>query len=265
MADRIVGMSMSFEFNQCMFIAPIGRLGLMGRTGPMEEDSLQRDFTYGLTFLLIALGIATFSVRGGWCYIFIWPSLSFLVVASAYFLGDVRLYGKRPDGTRHWIATCLLLPYLALVYLLWSTHVVLSNEPAWNNVNESLVISRRLHAGEWPADVVLVCDLTCEFVDPAPIRNSTQYFCHPILDAGSAPANELIEFATRIPPPSQGRVLIHCARGHGRTAMFAAVWLAVHKFVTTSDEAVALLTNVRPGIRLRRRQRQAVIDAISKL
>lgn len=226
---------------------------------------LQRDYFYGTAFSLIALAMTSRAVYGGWYLFLLWPALSFGSVGIAYWMGDARIFGKRADGTRHWLATIVLMPYLAFAYLAWSAQVALSRESAFNPVNESLVVSRRLRARELPPGVVQVCDLTCEFIDPELFRSQCDYHCYPILDAGSVSPSELAAMARAIAPPKNGQLLVHCANGHGRTGMFTAIWLVVHGFATTADDAFQLLQAARPGMRLRARQRRVVQAAVSAI
>ncbi|MCG6158570.1 phosphatase domain-containing protein [Rubinisphaera margarita] len=155
----------------------------------------------------------------------------------------------------------LLLPYLLFAHAVWAAQVALSSEAAANNVDPALIISRRLRGNEYPDDVGLICDLTCELSDPRLVRSRSTYRCHPILDAGTVSAAELIAFAKTVPPTDQGAVLIHCANGHGRTGMFAAIWLIVHGYAPSAEEAIALLKTARPGVRLRPRQFKVVAEA----
>lgn len=126
-------------------------------------------------------------------------------------------------------------------------------------------MSRRLRLNELPSDAVQICNLTCEFVDPAAFRLGHAYICHPILDAGATDAAELLSFARSLTPPGKGRLLIHCANGHGRTGMCAAVWLLAHGYAASADEAVKLIQKVRQGVSLRPRQYQLVRAAASLL
>jgi protein-tyrosine phosphatase len=220
---------------------------------------------YGTLFSLITIAIALFALRGGWYLGFVWPATSFGLVAVAYFLGDAKIFGKQADGSRYWIATILLLPYLLFVNIVWSAQVSISREHATSTVNDSLVVSRRLRAKEVPSEISQVCDLTCEFTDPRLLRSQLRYTCHPILDAGAVSARELIATARSIPPLRNERILIHCANGHGRTGMFAAIWLIVHEYATSADDALRALQSARPAISLRARQRQVVEDAVNIL
>jgi len=225
------------------------------------EVNLNRDYLYGTAFGFITFAILVMALRGGAFLFFVWPVLSFGVVSIAYFTNEARWFGKRGDGSRHWLATVALLPYITFAYTVWRMQVFLSREPAISLVNDSLAVSRRLLAHEAPADVDIVCDLTCELVDPESLRAKPGYCCHPILDAGTCSASELIDLARRLPPSTDRRLLIHCANGHGRTGMFAAVWLITHGFVETVDDALAMLRTARPGIGLRIRQRRLVVEA----
>lgn len=219
--------------------------------------------TYGTAFALIGAAIFWLAAHGGWNLFLVWPGISFAVVSVAYLSGDVRCFGKRMDGTRHWLACFILLPYLLFTKAVWMAQVTVSREPAAHTVNDSLVVSRRLRLAEMPSDVTHVVDLTCEFTDPRSIRQRWRYTCRPILDAGSAPAAELVSSIRALPPPMNGRLLIHCANGHGRTGMFAAIWLVAHGFATTAEDAITKLRAIRPGIGLRAGQRRVVIEAVN--
>jgi protein-tyrosine phosphatase len=223
---------------------------------------LHRDVTYGTAFALIGAAIFWLAAHGGWNVLLVWPGVSFAVVSVAYLSGDVRWFGKRTDGTRHWLSRLALLPYFLFTKTVWIAQITISREPAAHAVNDSLVVARRLRPAEMPSDVTDVVDLTCEFTDPRSIRQRLRYTCHPILDAGSAPAAELLSSIRALPPPMHGRLLIHCANGHGRTGMFAAIWLVAHGFSTTAEDAITKLRVVRPGVGLRAGQRRVVIEAI---
>jgi protein-tyrosine phosphatase len=135
-----------------------------------------------------------------------------------------------------------------------------SREPLANAANDWLVVSRRLRAGELTPDITQVCDLTCEFTTPRLIRRQVPYICYPILDAGGVFAAEPVELAKSLAPPKAGSTLMHRANGHGRTGMFAAIWLVTHGFAASADNAVARLQAARPRIRLRPRQRFGVVE-----
>ena len=59
-----------------------------------------------------------------------------------------------------------------------------------------------------------------------------------------------------------GEVYVHCAEGHGRTALVAAAILLVRGKAATSDEAVQLVLESRAKAHMNRQQRQA-LDALA--
>ena len=92
------------------------------------------------------------------------------------------------------------------------------------------------------------------------------YLREPLLD-GTAPFPESLDrtvawvMARRDPSlveETSGRVLIHCAQGHGRSAAVAACVLLATGEAQTVDEAIERMRASRPGIRLGRAQRAAV-------
>jgi hypothetical protein len=232
----------------------------------MSKTRSTRDLLFGIVFALIAHRLATAALRHSHLLVLLWPAVSFALVSAAYLIGEVRVFGKRRDGSRNPLATVMLLPYLMFARGVWLLQLSLSSAPATAQVNRSLVIARRMRAHELPADAALVCDLTCEFLDPKPIRSRPGYVTFPILDASIAPAEELIAMAQSLPPPAEGALVlfVHCAKGHGRTGMFAATWLMVHGFAKTADAAVAQLVAARPELKLRRKQR-AVLDDVQTM
>lgn len=228
-------------------------------------DRQRPDLVYGTAFLLIAGSILNLSLRGGLWLILILPGISFTVVAVAYFSGSAFLFGKRQNGTRHWLATMILWPYLLFAKAVWRLQISLFREPAFAMVNDSLIIARRLQLHEYPAGLGLVCDLTSELCDPVEIRNSRMYRCVPILDANGLRPVDLVAIVQSLQIATGSRLLIHCANGHGRTGMVAAAWLIQNEFALSVDDALAQLTSARRGIRLRRRQRESLEAAVAAM
>jgi hypothetical protein len=224
---------------------------------------MRRDL--GIGFLVSGLAClpfaATCELAGR--IVFGWLGLSLLCVGWAYLRHDTRVFGKRPDGTRHVAATLALLPYLAVLGLVWQLARLTSREPAVSQLDGPLWLARRLLAHELPAAVETIVDLTCEQVEPAGIRQRPHYVCVPILDATAPRLDELRAAVERV--AAADRVLIHCAQGRGRTGLFAAALLLRRGLAATPDEALARITAVRPGVRLSSVQRQALDDYASAL
>jgi protein-tyrosine phosphatase len=220
---------------------------------------------YGTSFLFIAVGTAYLACGGGWWATLAWPSAAFLVVSGAYFAGSPRLFGKQRDGRRAAVSSLVLLPYLLLTRLLWEMQTRMSQEPLWHVIDESLTVARRLRASELPTGVTTVVDLTAEMIDPKTVRALPGYRCLPLLDAGTMPPTALIELVRGLPNPGEGRLLIHCANGHGRTGTVAAAWLIFHGIAANPTVALERLQSQRPLLGLRRFQRASLDEAAGLL
>jgi protein-tyrosine phosphatase len=117
---------------------------------------------------------------------------------------------------------------------------------------------------EVPADVRLVVDMTAEFPRMASTPASVDYLCLPTLDA-SAPDLARCEALVRRIYAHPGPVYIHCAQGHGRSAVVAGALLYVRGVATTADDAIARMKRHRPGINLSSSQRAALAALCSRL
>lgn len=214
-----------------------------------------RDLKHGLVFLAVAACFGAYAMQGALWLLLAWPALSFGLVGVAYLAGNVRLFGKRGDGSRRLWASVALAPYLAFVHLVWFIWRCLDRRPAYQSVDHRLIVARRLLAAEYPKHVTHVFDLTCEFLDPRSIRSSTHYRSLPMLDAGTLSALELAAAVRGLRIDSDECLLIHCANGHGRTGLVAAAWLISQDPTLSIDAALERLRAARPPIRLRPCQR----------
>jgi protein-tyrosine phosphatase len=193
-----------------------------------------------------------------------WAALSAGGVASAYAGLGPRLFGKGLGGRLPWWSKLLFLPFLGLAHLVWHLQRLTSREAPFHVVDEQLVVGRRLLASEAPNDFDHYVDLTAEFDEPAAIRSRPSYRPFPILDAGVPSAEALDRLLDLI---RDGRVYIHCAQGHGRTALVAVALLAHRGRVTSVEDGLRLLRSRRPAVRLNRRQDafvRAFLDRKSK-
>jgi protein-tyrosine phosphatase len=205
----------------------------------------------GLGFVLI--GAAGYSLGHAWVLAAsLWPATSFLVVAAGYAGVGARVFAKRPDGSLPGLVLVLLLPYFAFTWGLWSL-LRLNGERCWDRVAPGVYLGRRAFAHELPADVSLIVDMTAEF--PRPRSTSQSYRCLPTLD-GFIPeevqCKALVDDLAAHPAP----VYIHCAQGHGRSAVVAGALLVKRGLAGNASEAEALLKRARPGVSLSRHQRQ---------
>ncbi len=211
-----------------------------------------------LGVLLVAVGI----VFGGWGWLLCWLGASFLWAGIAYIRGIHTAFAKRPDGAIPWWSWILHLPFFCYTNLVWEAMRWFNPAPAWNRVNDHLVIGRRLVGSELFSNFDNYVDLTAEFQDPDEARRMPGFLCFPILDAGAPGAAALKQWVERLRP---GRTYIHCAQGYGRTGLFATVYLLHTGAARTAGEALALLTDARPGVHLNTRQRRCIVEYIELL
>jgi protein-tyrosine phosphatase len=209
---------------------------------------------YGILFLILGgILILQAGMIGGVYWILVWPGLSFVAVAAAYFGLGPGVFGKQPDGTMAWYAVALLLPYLLLTWLTWHVARLISSENCCNKVVLGLYVGRRPLANEVPEDVTLIVDLTPEFAEVAAVRTARHYLAFPMLDTGVS-SEAAFEQLVRKVADWQGPVYIHCAQGHGRTGLVAAAVLIAKGHAATAEEAVSLLTRARPRLSLGKNQ-----------
>ncbi len=200
-----------------------------------------------LGLLLVFTGI-TGSVTLGWRIAAGWSGLAFLIAGLAYLLYWPWVFGKRSDGTQRGISIFLLLPYLSLIWLVWWLERRFSDNPSYHEI-DGLILGRRLTSGEVDFEPRLICDLTSEFPECARLRSLPGYRLVPILDARAPDPGWLRDQAEEL-ASSEGPVFIHCAQGHGRTGMMAALILMLRERELGAEDAVARLKKVRPGIGL---------------
>jgi hypothetical protein len=180
--------------------------------------------------------------------ILLWVGVAFSVVAIAYALGRPRLLMKRDDGSQPVLAWFILWPYFLLVRLSLLVYR-LSNRGnvAVAEVLPGVWFARRLTAREMRESGMLwsaVLDLAAEF--PRVALNGAAYRAVPMLD-GAVPSEAQVRDAVAWidEQAKSGKVLVHCALGHGRTGTVLVAWLLVHGHVPDVKAGVAHLLSRR--------------------
>jgi len=220
---------------------------------------------YGFYFLTMAILLTVASVvYGDWFYLLLWPALSFGYVSLGYFGLGTRVFGKRANGTLAWAAVLFLLPFYLCVWSVWHVMRLISFESKVDRVHDNLLVSRRLLSHELPNDVATVIDLTCEFQEPRALRLASNYLSLPILDAGALEPVDLVATIKKI-IVMEGPILIHCAQGHGRTGLIAALFLVADGSANSAAAALEMLQAKRPKLSVHPGQRAALEAAIELL
>jgi protein-tyrosine phosphatase len=216
-------------------------------------------------FLHFSAGFAFFAVGTNpiIAAMLVWLATSLALVALAY-AGFPRFAFAKDPRTGRIPATrkALLLPYLAMTWGLWHLLRAVGREAACVPLSPGLTIGRRLLRSEYPSDVATIVDLTWEFERVVPTKEGVRYELIPILDAASLSPRELAEVAARIaslPRP----LYVHCAQGHGRTAMVAAAVLLSVGIAESGEDALWQVRAARPGARPNRRQRESLLAVVT--
>jgi protein-tyrosine phosphatase len=219
----------------------------------------------GVMFLLLAIvfGALTGFV-GGVTWVLLWPALSLLAVGVGYVWSTPWMLGKQSDGTLAWYSALLLMPYFGAAEFAWYLVRVLGGEEPWHEVSRGLFLGRRVQHWELPARIGLVLDMTAEFVEPIEIRTGRKYVCVPTFDA-SAPRAEALADAIADIVPYRGNIYVHCAAGHGRSAMAMAVLMVARGVAKDLEEAIAMMCAARTRVNLRTTQRRVAQRAIEIL
>ena len=192
----------------------------------------------------------------------LWASLALGVVGLGYAGVGPRIFGKVSDGRMRPLNVLILAPYLMLLWAVWHLSRALRSEPPFHELVDGIIIGRRLLPGEYPEGIESVVDLTAEFPESSRIRQGRNYWAFPILD-GSPSTPEALEQVARAIMDLPGDVYIHCAEGHGRTALVATSLLLARRDVQSAAEAVELVLGRRPLARMNATQRK-VVDEVAE-
>src|SRR5262245_23662200 len=106
---------------------------------------------YGILFTTVAVLLTTSAmIHRGWCFVLLWPALSFAIIALGYFHFGPRVYGKSQRGVLSPINLLLLLPYLLYLWSVWNVVRIFKRESAFDQLTENIFIGRRLLSHEFP-------------------------------------------------------------------------------------------------------------------
>lgn len=218
---------------------------------------------YAFIFGLLSVACGFFSAvaagpTNGISLAFLYPAVSFALLAVAYAGSGPQLLGKRPDGGRRWWPRLLFAPYLLLTQFSFLLYKLFGRHSASCEVVPNLFLGRRLTAAEAAQfrDAAVV-DLASEFTEARPFRTPDRYLSLPVLDA-TAPTLEQLNLAVKWVAEQLAHrpVFVHCALGHGRSASVVIAFLLHAGRVATVKDGLRMLRQLRPGVGLSSAQRQ---------
>ncbi|RYX85430.1 hypothetical protein EON83_05545 [bacterium] len=189
-------------------------------------------------------------------------AVCWLGVGFAYAGAGGRLFGKRREGRLRWWSAAFW-PFHLLNYALLGAFRRSKKENAFDLIDDNVLLGCQLRARDEaelaPRQVRAVLDLTCEFAE-APFLRRLNYRSIPLLDTHAPTLEQLREGADfLVQNAAFGPVYVHCALGHGRSALFVAAYLLQSGQAKTADEAIGLIRAKRPRIGLHPGQR-AVLE-----
>ena len=190
--------------------------------------------------------------------------LVYLATALAYSQGWHGLFGKRRSGALPLTSYLLFWPYILPQQLLYEVYARLSRENPIDEICPGVFIGRRPSARRRAFlvehGIEAVLDVTAAFPAPALALRARLFLCLPILD-GTGPSPELLGCAVtflRDAETEKSAFLVHCAAGHGRSALIVAAFLLDTGRASTAVEAVAMIKKSRPSIHLKPAQMKAL-------
>lgn len=216
---------------------------------------------YGIFFTVFAMMCLWFTLMdypAKWLWLWLFICSIFLMLV--YFGNRPRWFGKRPDGTLNPIILTVFFPLFFLNYFARWTYKFIRPESPADEIVPGLWLGRRPMPHEVPPGVKVIVDLTSEFHEVKSVRNGYQYYWFPVLDQYAPGPDEfsmLVEKLSHIKEP----MYIHCAVGHGRSAMIVAAILMQRDPLLTLDDAIAIIKARRPSIFITKEQRKAILDS----
>jgi protein-tyrosine phosphatase len=188
-----------------------------------------------------------------------WFALSYGSVGVAYLGRPILVFGKdRVTGRIPFRRKVLLFPYLVTTAGLWHVLRLLGRERPYARMAPGLYVGRRLLSREYPAGIRTVVDLTFELDARRPLDPGVSYENIPVLDGACLSPTELRDVGARVATLRQP-IYLHCAQGHGRTAMVAASVLLALGLAESGERALEDILAARPGARTNRAQRSAAL------
>ena len=214
---------------------------------------------YGILFTVIGAACATFAVLDypmKWLWMWLFICSVFLMVV--YFGNRPLMFGKRPDGTLNPLIVAVFFPLFALNYSARWMYKVIRPERPVDEVIPGLWIGRRPQPGDVPDSVKVIVDLTSEFHEIREVRTNYEYHWFPVLDQYAPTPEELATLVRKLSAVKEP-MLVHCAVGHGRSAMIVAAILMDRDPLLTLDDAISMVRAQRPAIFITKDQREAIL------
>ncbi len=231
------------------------------KSDPCIAGVFDVEMKIGFLYILIGTVTLTYGVQDwGVRWLLCWFGLAYLTLGVAYLRKNSRILGKKANGKLSIYTRIALFPYLLINWSIWHALRIFRKDATHHQILPDLYVGRRLLSEEYPDYFDSVLDLTSEFSEPEGVLARHGYYSLPILDGCGISETALIEVLRKI--FQEDRVLfIHCAEGHGRAGMVAAVAMLLKGVAHQPEEAIQMVKNKRPKVKLNHEQTQTVIAA----
>ena len=211
---------------------------------------------YAVVFSALGLLCALYAIEANalWLRLFFLSlALCWLGVGLAYAGLGGRIFGKRRDGKLP-LWNVLFWPFHLLNFALLSAFRRGGKENRFDRIADNIYLgcqpSPRDENELVPQNIRSVLDLTCEFSEPRFLRR-LNYRSIPLLDTRAPTLEQLQDGANFLAQNAAiGPVYVHCALGHGRSALFVAAYLLQSGQAKSPHEAIELMRAHRPRIGL---------------
>lgn len=221
---------------------------------------------YYLAISLLFLVAA--AVTGVWWISLIsaWTGFSVLCVALAYILNKPGIFRKRNDGTIPTAIRWVFWPFLFGTGLYnWFARKY-DRVPAVQKVTDEVYLACRLFPDDIESlrsnGVTAILDVTAEFdgLDWSSQDANLAYLNIPVLDHTAPNVDQLSEAIKWIAKQlhGDGKVVIHCALGRGRSVLVTAAFLLSQDDSLTVLDAMNKIQTARETARLNKHQRKSL-------
>jgi hypothetical protein len=211
---------------------------------------------YAVIFLVIGMVCIAYAALTSILWLRVamgWSGIAFIGIGLAYAGIGPRMLLKRSDGRLSPLSYLIYTPYFLLNEVSYWLVRWKKNFVPFTEITPGLLLGCRLRPGDArtlePFGVSAVLDLTSEFTEPIFLRCREAYLCLPILDTCPPTWEQLTEGVAWIQEQRDaGRtVYVHCALGHGRSALFVMAYL-IHTRAVSTEKALAHVQEQRPGV-----------------
>ena len=239
---------------------------------PMSNTDLRWGLLHNVLGFVFLLGSILPPTAGGNSYsgwfVLMWPTSNLIILGLAYvFDGScgVRMLGKsKTTGNVSVVSTLFFFPYLLGLFVFWRIKHLYKGESVCDEVAEGVWVGRYplcVDVGDKrfaQRPLTHAVDLTAEFPSRPAFHGKLTYLCAPSLDFLLADPKELLSCAQVIVQSyrenSKSTVYIHCANGHGRSGLFAAIVLVMRGDCLCLDEARNMMKLRRSVLHWQRHQ-----------